>query len=232
MIVIIFEIPILYFYTVKRFLILDTDFNTFIQKLEQALKKPLPGRVVQYAMAPGGRDLEDSKRDENELKESAVTALLFPEKGKIKLLIMKRVTDNTVHSGQLSFPGGSREPEDKTLKETALREMREEMGIPFDKVNIIGRLTPVIINASGFKVNPFVAYCAKSPDLKPNEEVEKVIKADIGYLLNPNSKTVKIVKARGRNIEAPCFVLENEILWGATAMMTNELLEIIKTIDL
>jgi 8-oxo-dGTP pyrophosphatase MutT (NUDIX family) len=207
------------------------DFIQFVKELQMALKEPLPGVEVQYEMAPVGRDVDPGPGMPRP-KESAVTALLFPEDDGVKLLLMKRVEDDTIHSAQLSFPGGQKEKNDKDLLDTALREMKEEVGISREDVEVIGRLTPLYISVSNFMVFPFVAYCDHTPDFHLNRaEVEKVIKADISRLLMPGSKTYRSVTTKYlHNFEVPCFSVDGEVLWGATAMMTHELLEVMKKV--
>ena len=201
------------------------DFNLFIKELEKELGKPLPGKSAQYKMAPPGRDLEAAGK---EPKKSAVIVLLYEQNGKVKVLFMKRAVNNSIHSGQLSFPGGQKDNKDKTLQETALRELYEEVGI--DDVKIIGELTPLYISVSNFSVYPFVGYLNKEPVFKINsDEVEKIVTVDLETLKDEKNRTFTKVNTKyAKNYKVPCFKLDDEILWGATAMITNELLEILK----
>lgn len=206
-------------------------FEVFIDRLSEALKKPLPGAEVQYQMAPVGRDREVPEGS-SVPRKSAVTVLLFPEKGKIKLLLIKRVKDDTVHSGQLAFPGGSEERDDQDLVMTAFREMYEEVGIQSNAVSLIGKLTPLYISVSNYMVLPVVAYCNSLPELKINhDEVEEIFKVDLDFLLHPRSRTTRKVTTKYlTDFEVPCFLIGKEVLWGATAMITQELLTIVQTI--
>ncbi len=206
--------------------------ETFVDRLKTELTKPLPGVSVQYEMAPAGRDVHLPEIPVEPVKESAVVALLFPKQGKLNLLLMKRVADDSVHSGQLSFPGGRKELSDENLKATALRELYEEVGIEEDRIAVLGALTPLYISVSSFQVFPFLAYADALPPLKINStEVEKVFYVDIDRLLDENAKTKRCVTTRYlQNYEVPCFLVEGEILWGATAMITNEILALIKKV--
>ncbi len=210
---------------------MEKIFEIFISRLKTVLLTALPGVSAHYMMAPPYRDLKIPDGDKN-IKESAVIALLFPENGKIKILMMKRVQDFSVHSGQISFPGGKKELQDANLKETALRELHEEVGIQPSQIEILGGLTPLYISVSGYKVFPFLAFSKRLPPLMPNNaEVEKIIKTDIEKLTARGAKTKQHVTTKYiQNFEVPCFIVENEILWGATAMITNEIIELLKRI--
>lgn len=205
-------------------------FSDIINRLSVNLKKPLPGLEAQYQMAPVTK-MEQLVYNSNDTppKQSAVLALIYPDKEEPILVIMKRATDNSVHSGQLSFPGGQTEPYDQSPEVTALRETQEELGIESSLIHILGKLTPVYISPSNFNVVPIVGYMDKKPVFKPNEEVEKVLTIAVSELLKPYAKQIrKVTTQYVTEIKVPCYIVEKEILWGATAMMICELLEIVK----
>jgi len=204
----------------------------FTEVLKAALQKDLPGEKAQKKMAP--IVLNNIKFEfKNEPRESAVTILFYEEDKKIKIIFIKRNEDGKAHSGQVAFPGGKYELEDKNLKTTALRETFEEIGIEQSKIKIIGQLTPLYIPISNFRVTPFVAYLENVPTYKISEsEVQKIITAEITEFFNDKNLGTRELKRNEIIISAPFFGVQNDIVWGATAMITSELYEVLKNIDL
>lgn len=204
-------------------------FISFIKYLEERLQQPLPGLDAQLRLAPITRQNELKKmKSPTHAKQSAVLALLFPKNEDVGILLIKRAIDQTVHSGQISFPGGKKEKTDHSLQETALRETFEEIGIEAGKISIIGSLSKLYIPPSNFDVYPFVGYVKTNPELHTNYEVESILKVSLNELTNPDSIEVKTVNGRDGNVyEVPCYFIQNEIIWGATAMMISELTSII-----
>jgi 8-oxo-dGTP pyrophosphatase MutT (NUDIX family) len=205
-------------------------FQLFIDNLKTNLQKPLPGLEAQFEMAHVKREkvLADSLEAE-EYRPSAVLILLYPNnKQHTSLLLIERMTYNGHHSGQIALPGGKAEPSDEDLKATALREFFEETGSDTTPV-IIGKLTPVYIPVSRFMVQPFVSYVSQKPSFSPNNyEVNTLIEWEINQLLNPETiKETTIEVTLGTNLKTPYFDVQGKVLWGATAMMLNELKHIL-----
>jgi 8-oxo-dGTP pyrophosphatase MutT (NUDIX family) len=142
---------------------------------------------------------------------------------------MQRPDYNGVHSGQISFPGGKKEPEDNDLIQTALRETYEETGVDPAKTEIIGRLTPLFIPVSNIIVNPVVGWTNERPILNhKSEEVLFLIEADLKIFLDPSVVKTKPVKISGEMLEVKYYDYEENTIWGATAMILHELLVIIR----
>ncbi|PLX11628.1 MAG: coenzyme A pyrophosphatase [Marinilabiliales bacterium] len=204
-------------------------FLLFKDKLKTSLQN-LPGIEAQLKMAPITR-LQELQKQRNSAKprKSAVLVLFYPYKEKLMLVLMKRTDDNTVHSGQISFPGGKYEKQDKNLQETALREANEEMGIIPEKVEIIGELSKLYIPPSNFEVFPYVGFTAERPDFIANKiEVARIIETEVNILLNPATFTKKDINHRnGSLVNVPCYYFDNNLIWGATAMLISELTMII-----
>ena len=205
------------------------SFITFISYLGERLQLALPGLDAQLRLVPANRinEFKGIKSPPN-AKQSSVLVLFYPYQNDIGILLIKRAKDQSVHSRQISFPGGKKEDTDTDLKETALRETFEEVGIATEKVTIIGSLSKLYIPPSNFDVYPHVGYINYDPVLNTNSEVEKVLKVKLSELTDPNLLIEKSVKGRdGQQHEVPCYFIQNEIIWGATAMMLSELIAII-----
>ena len=207
------------------------DFQIFINKLKESLTLPLPGEKAQMPMVPPTRReaLFHLKKDEK-AKPSAVLILFYPGGNDTRFILIERATYNGIHSGQIALPGGQFESPDVDLRTTALREAKEETGIDPAQVEIIGTLTKVYIPPSHFDVYPFVGYTEEKPAFRvDNTETKAILEIKLNNFLNPDCQTVKSIKHRtGLDVEVPCFFLNSRIVWGATAMILSELLEIIK----
>ena len=194
-----------------------------VKKLEKLLKYPLPGRVGQLRMLPGGVNEERfSIRDDH--RKGAVLMLFYPDSDSSFVPFIKRPEYPGVHSGQIAFPGGKWEPEDGDLSVTALREAEEEIGVYAEKVTLLGKLSDVYIPPSNFLVSPFIGFISEKPDFKPDPiEVERIINCPFPVLVDKEiRKLTQVVGSSGSRFETPYFDIDNEVVWGATAMMLGE----------
>ena len=204
-------------------------FNYFLKTLKEELRSELPGEKAQMKMAPGIRNLHKSDKDN---RNAGVLILLYPKNQALHITFIQRTEYDGPHSGQISFPGGKSEDTDQDIIYTALRESHEEIGINPDKVNILGQLTPLHIPVSNFIVYPIVGMYKTTPSFKADpHEVKEVISFKLKQLLNPANCTSKEFKYGDLSFMAPIYNPDNVTIWGATAMILSEFLEIIKTID-
>lgn len=196
-----------------------------------AMKASLPGRQAQLKMVAVPRRIIDAPIP-NDAKKAAVLILLYPRAETIYTVFMKRAVHNgDRHSGQISLPGGKKEDSDKNLGETALRETEEEIGIPSSEIELLGQLTKMYIPVSGFEVTPFIGIINKEPNFRLDTiEAQYLIEVPVKKLLDPNSILVKSIHTRSDFFlkDVPYFAFQNHEIWGATAMMTNEFLELIR----
>lgn len=199
----------------------------FIQSLKEALKQPLPGREAQFRMAHvGRRAYMEAPAD---ARKAGVLVLLFPEKDDWHVALMERSAHNPNdrHGGQISFPGGSFDPEsDPSLLHTALREAHEEMGIEPKDAEVLGALTDLYIPVSNFHVFPFVACLRAAPVFVPQEEeVSAILTAPISFFTDEKSVQITELVLGGNFVlkDVPCFMVEGRVMWGATAMIMSEL---------
>jgi len=209
------------------------DFDYFLTHIYKLKQMPLGGLESQFKMAPELRkkfSLKDIK-DQNP-KESAVLALFYPDRyQKTQFLLMLRASYNGVHSAQISFPGGKKDKLDKDLISTALRETEEEIGVLKGEITIIRELTKTYIPPSNFYVTPFIGMVTNTPKFKTNEEVEKLIEVPVEELLNDEFLSSKnLSTSYMKNIDVPCFNLNNYTVWGATAMMLSEIKDLIRSL--
>jgi 8-oxo-dGTP pyrophosphatase MutT (NUDIX family) len=203
--------------------------DKFIEQLEYKLQEPLPGREAQLKMAHVTRRFYVSAP--NNARRAGVLATLFPKNGELNLVLIERNTnDNDRHGGQISFPGGKFEETDQTLLHTALRETEEEIGIDRKDIRILGNLTDLYIPVSNFQVYPFVGFLNYEPIYKPQtEEVNAVLEVPVRHFKAPgiiNTTTIPVSKNLNLN-NVPYFDVDGKILWGATAMILSELMEVI-----
>jgi len=204
-----------------------------IEELKQKFLRPLPGALSHLKMSPRNR-VDDLSGDNPMMplaRRSAVLVLLFPDQGQLKTVFIKRSVYNGVHSGQISFPGGQYETTDDSFEATALRETNEEIGVPGDKIQLIGRLTDFYIPPSNFLVKVYVGYTSQKPEYIPDKkEVQSVVEVNVEDLYDGNNITQKEFYSTSRNgvVNAPTYVISGVEIWGATAMIVSELLDVLR----
>jgi 8-oxo-dGTP pyrophosphatase MutT (NUDIX family) len=140
------------------------------------------------------------------------------------LVFIKRTSYPGVHSAQISFPGGKAEKHDADILQTALRETEEEIGVAATDIEILGNLSRVYIPPSNFMVQPVVGAIPYKPTFTPHsKEVDVLLPMPFEAFLTANTMQNTRVETRGLVMHVPAFNVQNEIIWGATAMMVAEL---------
>lgn len=189
----------------------------------------LPGRDAQFRMAHLAR--VQPQEAPPEAQKAAVLVILFPADNNWQLIFIKRKdVPGDHHRAQISFPGGKYEPADATLIQTALRETEEEIGVLRNQFQVIGPLTELYIPVSNFEVHPYLACLGAAPSYTMQEsEVSAVLEVPLSNFLQPDARQERDIRVREDLLlkSVPCFDVHGETLWGATAMMLNELLELI-----
>jgi len=206
--------------------------QVFKSKLKQALNSELPAWKAHLKLAPIERaEAIKLQKIVADPKPSAVMLILYKEDKETKVLFILRSVYDGAHSGQISFPGGQKEDTDTSLIETAIRETQEEIGIKVDSADIVGKLSNLYIPNSNFIVEPYVAFLENIEELIPDRsEVQQIYRIHLNQLLDEKTiQTKEVLFLNARSISAPCFYVDELIIWGATAMILNELVDIIKS---
>lgn len=206
--------------------------DTFIEQLRARLAGPLPGQAAQFKMAFARRaeELRRNPLPPPGAKVACVLNLLHHNDGEWRTLLIQRAANpHDRHSGQVSFPGGRYEESDGDLVNVALREAHEEVGVSPLEVNVLGRLTELYIPVSNFLVYPFVGLLLGPPRFKPQQgEVEAIITPPISIFSQAENRKMTDLTI-GPDIklqDVPYFDVGGRVVWGATAMILSEFLEV------
>jgi|DewCreStandDraft_4_1066084.scaffolds.fasta_scaffold39782_3 8-oxo-dGTP pyrophosphatase MutT (NUDIX family) len=208
--------------------------NNLIKNITKTLNNnTLPGVIAHNKMLPHNRITPDKLETQINSIKSSVLVLLYPDiSNNIKLVLIKRQDYKGVHGGQIAFPGGKKELSDLNDEYTAIRETFEEIGVRISFDNIIGRLSDIYIPPSNNLLTPIVAYIEHKPDFKINNfEVKEIIELNINDLINDNFLSEDVFETIYGNVKAPCFIFNSYKVWGATAMILNELKIVINNLQ-
>ena len=200
-------------------------FSDTIHKIFEAFNNPLPGYEAHIEMAPYRKKVELNFKN-NKPKIASTLLLLYPKENDIYFCLIERTEYEGTHSKQISFPGGRNE-NGETIKETALRECNEEIGVPREEINIIGELTQVYVPPSNYLIHPFVGYCDTKPTfIADPREVKTIIEIKMNELSKPdlikNQKMNFGSKDQRFQADVPYLDLNDKIVWGATSVVLNE----------
>ena len=208
--------------------------QNFIDLLRVRMAGPLPGRDAQYKMASLRRlqELGPYTGPPPDAKVACVLNLLHwrEAKGWHTVLIQRTSNPRDRHSGQVSFPGGRWEEGDGVLANVALREAEEEVGVPVHSIEILGQLTELYIPVSNFLVHPFVGVLQGATDFRPQPgEVERILTPPLSeFHKTGNRKMTDLRVNAGITLKnVPYFEVDGHMVWGATAMIMNEFLELL-----
>lgn len=180
--------------------------NSFVHRVQGYTPKPL--RV-------GGR-----------FKEAAVlmpiTRTETPE-----LILTVRASGLSTHSGEVAFPGGRRDPEDRTLERTALREAQEEVGLSPGLVEVLGSLSP-LLSKHGLKVTPYVGFVPSYVEYCPNDaEIADVFSVPLSFFCQPPQELSMRQDPSGAFWAVPSYYYGDYKIWGLTALMIVELVNVV-----
>lgn len=199
-----------------------------LEKLKSLFKRELPGNNLHVLLSPKFRD-EEIKHHSIPLFDAAVGIILFFYSENLSVLFIHRTESEGPHSGQIAFPGGSKDKTDINLTETAYREIFEEIGISENQLSFVAQLSPLYIPVSRFMVYPMVFFAPELPTLTLNKsEVNNTYIFTVKDFYKPEVLSSSTIVHQNKSFSVPCFVLEKIRIWGATAMMWNECLYMLK----
>lgn len=189
------------------------------------------GNKAHFEAAPYRSAVQNTETINN-AKAAAVLLLVYPAKHQSYFALIKRPTYQGAHSNQIALPGGKVEVQDKSLLETAIREASEEVNIKPDSVLKTTPLTPIYIPPSNFLVTPFLGISLSKPlFVKEEREVDEILEVNLHELLQHNKlPQTSIQTSSNTAINSPYLKLQNQVVWGATAMILNEFKHLLKSV--
>jgi 8-oxo-dGTP pyrophosphatase MutT (NUDIX family) len=183
---------------------------------------------VTLAIALGGVLLDVASLAEPQADEQVAAAVLVPlyeaPDGELRVVLTLRRADLRRHAGEISFPGGRRDPDDGTLSDTALREAEEEIGLARDEVTVVGALERTSTFVTNYAIHPFVG-------LLDGERAWRASALEVDAVLEPSLREVRAgrtrtrMERRGFAFETDAYVFDGQLVWGATARIIERLLE-------
>ena len=209
------------------------DFEQFKSNWSKISEAELGGLKSQLKMIPGERPIPNWHEIlKNNPQKAAVLALFYPDqRNRTNFLLTLRASYKGVHSSQVSFPGGKQDKNDSSLIYTALRETQEEIGIDPENVKILREISKTYFPPSNFLVHTFLGLVDYTPVFVTNYEVEKVLEVPLQHLTDPRSLiNTKLTTSYMKEADIPCFELNNQLVWGATAMMLSEIKDLFNSI--
>jgi 8-oxo-dGTP pyrophosphatase MutT (NUDIX family) len=205
-------------------------YSTVKKYLKEALLGALPGQDAHNKMLPPGRRLKTFDHELLTVRQSSVLLLLFPEEDRLYICLTRRPSTMRHHPGQISFPGGKVEEEDISAEVTALREAREEIGVDPFSVEVLGKLSDLFVEVSQFSIQPFLAWSEKKPEFLINSgEVEELILMPLDDFIKDEIISETELETVTGPLRIKYYPFGKEVIWGATAMILSELIEILKS---
>ena len=200
-------------------------FSDVILRLRRGLAEPLPAAAAQGRLAPMPR--RPPFEHPAEIRNAAGLLLVIPVDRRPSIVLTERARTLERHGGQISLPGGGVDP-GETFEHAALREAQEEIGLATNNVQVLGRLSPLDIPVSGFRLQPIVAMSATHPVFTASDgEVARILEIALDDLMHPASLATETRPRDGLAITVPFFRVSGVKIWGATAMILAEFLTVL-----
>lgn len=162
-------------------------------------------------------------------RAAAVLIALYERDGEHHVILTKRSDKVEHHKGEISFPGGAHDPTDPDLVYTALREAHEEVGLDPVDVEVLGEIDQ-FVTVSNFRVTPFVGVVTRSPYgwTPAVDEVAHILEIPVGRLLSPEVFRQEYIEHRGQWYNHLTYTWEGHLVWGATATMLTQFLDLLR----
>ena len=207
-------------------------FEKFTHQLTQKLEGPLPGEESHRKFMHAER-LFSKVEPNNTTRNSAVLLVFYPNQFSVNVPLILRPAYDGTHGGQMALPGGKKEMSDENLVRTALREAQEEIGIKAMDVKVLGELTEIFIPVSNFLVKPIIGVLDYKPEFFPDKkEVERVFEINFLDFFDEKNKGIKEISIGQRKIEVPGYQIQNQWIWGATALILHEIIDLLSPTEL
>jgi len=187
--------------------------DDILERIRQALVDYTPRRLDTPLAAP-----------------AAVLILVQDREGEPLVIFTERTNHVEHHKAQISFPGGACDEADDCLETTALRETFEEIGVLPEHVRIIGQLDDMV-TISSFRVTPYVGMLSMQleyPFVINEQEVARVIQVPLSFLMDEKNMELEVRQHQGRDVLVPAFAYDGHRIWGATARMLHQFLELLR----
>ena len=187
--------------------------DELVERVEQALADYTPRKIDLPTASP-----------------AAVLVLIHPCSGEPNVIFTERTNHVEHHKGQMSFPGGACDDGDDCCEATALRETQEEIGVEREHVRLIGCLDDMV-TISNFRVTPCVGvleFEGEYPYTINDHEVARVVEVPLSFLLEEGNMELEVRQHQGREVLVPAFSYDGHRIWGATARMLHQLIELLR----
>jgi len=175
-----------------------------------------------------GREQQTYTFHDLPLTSAAVLLPLYEKDGELYIVFTKRPETMQHHKGQIVFPGGKCHDDDKSDRDTALREAFEEIGLRPEDVEVLGELDKVCTASSNFLITPFVGLIPHPYEFTVSEEeIDELIEIPVSVLLDENNYYEKLQEFHGSPYLGSFFDYEGRVIWGATAKILRQFLDLV-----
>ena len=209
------------------------DFDLFLKNVPKIQNIRLPAQQSHLKMAPMERVKMLKLWNYADLnpKKAGVMALFYPKGNQTYLILIKR-TPRGIHSSQIALPGGQFEKTDLELQNTAVRETFEEIGVEQNKIQLVRELSEIYVPPSNFLVYPFIGHLDFEPIfIRQEDEVAEIIEIPLNDFLNLKVHTHNIKASYSEFPGVPSYIINDNIVWGATAMILSELRDVLMKVE-